>query len=113
MQMARQVDTLGDQEQHGHAQAAEDLEVDPDALVGERNEQVGRAAEQEECDPRQVQARPHRLGQGQRMAHDALDQQAVADGLFEGMQQYFRRNPPAGSYVAWQEEQKRLNEALV
>ena len=43
----------------------------------------------------------------------ARHQQAVADGLFDGMQQYFRRNPPVGSYVAWQEEQKRMNQALV
>jgi N-acetylmuramoyl-L-alanine amidase len=43
----------------------------------------------------------------------ARHQQAVADGLFDGLQQYFRRNPPTGSYVAWQEEQKRMNQALV
>ena len=47
MHMARQVDALGDQEQQGHAQAAEHLEVDPDALEGEGDEQVGGAAEQE------------------------------------------------------------------
>jgi N-acetylmuramoyl-L-alanine amidase len=43
----------------------------------------------------------------------ARHQQAVADGLFDGLQQYFRRNPPVGSYVAWQEEQKLINQALV
>ena len=43
----------------------------------------------------------------------ARHQQAVADGLFDGLQQYFRRNPPAGSYVAWQKEKKLINRALV
>lgn len=33
----------------------------------------------------------------------ARHQQAVADGLFEGMKQYFERNPPVGSYVAWRQ----------
>lgn len=42
----------------------------------------------------------------------ARHQQAVADGLFEGLQRYFERNPPAGSFVAWRQEQK-ANEALV
>lgn len=42
----------------------------------------------------------------------ARHQQAVADGLFEGLQRYFERNPPAGSYVAWRQEQK-ANEVLV
>jgi N-acetylmuramoyl-L-alanine amidase len=42
----------------------------------------------------------------------ARHQQAVADGLFDGMKRYFERNPPAGSYVAWRQEQK-ANEALV
>ncbi len=79
MQVARQVDTLAHQEQYGHAQAAEDLEVDPDALESEGDEQVGRATEQEEGDPGDVQARPNRVRQGQGMAHDALDQQAVTD----------------------------------
>jgi len=37
----------------------------------------------------------------------ARHQQAVADGLFEGMKQYFERNPPVGSYVAWRQEEKR------
>ena len=41
----------------------------------------------------------------------ARHQQAVADGLFDGMKRYFERNPPAGSYVAWRQEQK-ANEAL-
>lgn len=42
----------------------------------------------------------------------ARHQQAVADGLFEGLQRYFERNPPAGSFVAWRQEQ-RANEVLV
>ncbi|WP_223529298.1 N-acetylmuramoyl-L-alanine amidase [Pseudomonas sp. GL-R-19] len=33
-------------------------------------------------------------------------QQAVADGLFEGLQRYFQKNPPINSYLAWQQEQK-------
>ena len=37
----------------------------------------------------------------------ARHQQAVADGLFEGLQRYFEKNPPADSYIAWQQEQKR------
>ncbi|MFJ3487576.1 N-acetylmuramoyl-L-alanine amidase [Pseudomonas sp. NPDC090202] len=40
-------------------------------------------------------------------------QQAVADGLFDGMKQYFERNPPAGSYVAWRQEQKAAEQAVV
>lgn len=36
----------------------------------------------------------------------ARHQQAVADGLFEGLQRYFERNPPIDSYLAWQQEQK-------
>src|SRR5476649_1480617 len=79
MQVARQVDTLADQEQYGHAQAAEDLEVDPVGLEGKGHEQVGGAAEQEKHDPGDVQACPHRVRQGQCMAHDALDQQAITD----------------------------------
>jgi N-acetylmuramoyl-L-alanine amidase len=42
----------------------------------------------------------------------ARHQQAVADGLFDGMKRYFERNPPAGSYVAWQQTQ-RADEAAV
>jgi N-acetylmuramoyl-L-alanine amidase len=42
----------------------------------------------------------------------ARHQQAVADGLFDGMKRYFERNPPAGSYVAWQQELK-ANEGAV
>ncbi|MCX7081385.1 MAG: N-acetylmuramoyl-L-alanine amidase [Pseudomonas sp.] len=34
-------------------------------------------------------------------------QQAVADGLFEGLQRYFQKNPPVNSYMAWQQDQKR------
>ena len=36
----------------------------------------------------------------------ARHQQAVADGLFEGLQRYFQRNPPTNSYVEWQQAQK-------
>ncbi|KJZ65988.1 N-acetylmuramoyl-L-alanine amidase [Pseudomonas fluorescens] len=38
----------------------------------------------------------------------ARHQQAVADGLFEGLQRYFQKNPPVNSYVAWQQEQKKI-----
>jgi N-acetylmuramoyl-L-alanine amidase len=34
-------------------------------------------------------------------------QQAVADGLFEGLQRYFEKNPPIDSYLAWQQEQRK------
>ena len=37
----------------------------------------------------------------------ARHQQAVADGLFDGLQRYFRDNPPADSYLAWQQAQAR------
>ncbi|WP_010465389.1 N-acetylmuramoyl-L-alanine amidase [Pseudomonas mandelii] len=46
-------------------------------------------------------------------AHDsqrlltARHQQAVADGLFEGLQRYFQKNPPLDSYIAWQQQQKK------
>ncbi|MCQ2997885.1 N-acetylmuramoyl-L-alanine amidase [Pseudomonas syringae] len=40
----------------------------------------------------------------------ARHQQAVADGLFEGLQRYFQRNPPIDSYMAWQQEQKRAGQ---
>ncbi|WP_085579179.1 MULTISPECIES: N-acetylmuramoyl-L-alanine amidase [unclassified Pseudomonas] len=33
-------------------------------------------------------------------------QQAIADGLFEGLQRYFQKNPPLDSYLAWQQAQK-------
>ncbi|MGH8450518.1 N-acetylmuramoyl-L-alanine amidase [Pseudomonas sp.] len=36
----------------------------------------------------------------------ARHQQAVADGLFEGLQKYFQKNPPMNSYMAWVQEQK-------
>jgi N-acetylmuramoyl-L-alanine amidase len=36
----------------------------------------------------------------------ARHQQAVADGLFEGLKQYFQKNPPMNSYMAWVQEQK-------
>ena len=34
-------------------------------------------------------------------------QQAVADGLFEGLQRYFQKNPPVDSYIAWQQEHQK------
>lgn len=34
----------------------------------------------------------------------ARHQQAIADGLFQGLQRYFERNPPANSYMAWLQE---------
>ncbi|MDL5595178.1 N-acetylmuramoyl-L-alanine amidase [Bacillus subtilis] len=37
----------------------------------------------------------------------ARHQQAVADGLFEGLQRYFQKNPPADSYIAWQQGQQQ------
>jgi N-acetylmuramoyl-L-alanine amidase len=43
----------------------------------------------------------------------ARHQQAVADGLFDGMKQYFERNPPAGSFIAWRQEQKEAEQAVV
>ena len=36
----------------------------------------------------------------------ARHQQAVADGMFEGLQRYFQKNPPINSYIAWQQAQK-------
>lgn len=36
----------------------------------------------------------------------ARHQQSVADGLFEGLKQYFQKNPPMNSYMAWIQEQK-------
>lgn len=33
-------------------------------------------------------------------------QQAVADGLFEGLKRYFQKNPPMNSYMAWVQAQK-------
>ncbi|WPO47464.1 N-acetylmuramoyl-L-alanine amidase [Pseudomonas sp. S1Bt23] len=37
----------------------------------------------------------------------ARHQQAIADGLFVGLQSYFRKNPPVNSYMAWLQEQKK------
>ena len=34
-------------------------------------------------------------------------QQAVADRLFEGLKQYFQKNPPINSYMAWVQEQHK------
>jgi N-acetylmuramoyl-L-alanine amidase len=39
----------------------------------------------------------------------ARHQQAVADGLFEGLQRYFEKNPPIDSYLAWQQEQQKAS----
>lgn len=36
----------------------------------------------------------------------ARHQQAVADGLFKGLQHYFEKNPPVDSYLAWQQAQR-------
>ncbi|NBF00854.1 AMIN domain-containing protein [Pseudomonas sp. Fl5BN2] len=36
----------------------------------------------------------------------ARHQQAIADGLFKGLQRYFEKNPPANSYMAWLQESK-------
>lgn len=36
----------------------------------------------------------------------ARHQQAVADGLFKGLQRYFEKNPPVDSYLAWQQAQR-------
>src|SRR3990167_5236365 len=79
VQVAGQVNALCDQEQQRHAQAAEDFEVDPVALERERDEQVGSTAKQEKADPGDVQSRPDLVRQGQCVAHDALDQQLLAD----------------------------------
>ncbi|MBC3955881.1 N-acetylmuramoyl-L-alanine amidase [Pseudomonas triticifolii] len=37
----------------------------------------------------------------------ARHQQAVADGLFDGLQRYFQRNPPADSHMAWVQARKQ------
>lgn len=37
----------------------------------------------------------------------ARHQQAIADGLFTGLQNYFQKNPPVNSYMAWLQEQKK------
>ncbi|MBK5377613.1 N-acetylmuramoyl-L-alanine amidase [Pseudomonas sp. TH43] len=37
----------------------------------------------------------------------ARHQQAVADGLFEGLQRYFVKNPPIDSYIAWQQQEQK------
>ncbi|KAF1028356.1 MAG: N-acetylmuramoyl-L-alanine amidase AmiC [Pseudomonas sp.] len=36
----------------------------------------------------------------------ARHQQAIADGLFEGLKKYFQKNPPVNSYMAWVQDQK-------
>ena len=84
MQVARQVHALRHQEDHGHAQAAEHLEVDPEVLEGEGDEQVGRAAEQEEADPGNVQPGPDGIGQGKGMAHDSIYQHPVNNEVAAG-----------------------------
>lgn len=37
----------------------------------------------------------------------ARHQQAIADGLFEGLQRYFQKHPPINSYMAWLQEQQK------
>ena len=37
----------------------------------------------------------------------ARHQQAVANGLFEGLQRYFEKNPPIDSYLSWLREQQK------
>ncbi|MFJ4193779.1 N-acetylmuramoyl-L-alanine amidase [Pseudomonas sp. NPDC089534] len=37
----------------------------------------------------------------------ARHQQAIADGLFNGLQRYFQKNPPIDSYIAWQQAQEK------
>ncbi|MFI8224129.1 N-acetylmuramoyl-L-alanine amidase [Pseudomonas sp. NPDC085632] len=37
----------------------------------------------------------------------ARHQQAVAEGLFKGLQHYFEKNAPVDSYLAWQQEQQK------
>jgi N-acetylmuramoyl-L-alanine amidase len=37
----------------------------------------------------------------------ARHQQAVANGLFEGLQRYFEKNPPIDSYLSWRQEQQK------
>jgi N-acetylmuramoyl-L-alanine amidase len=37
----------------------------------------------------------------------ARHQQAVADGLFDGLKKYFEKNPPMNSYLAWVKAQKQ------
>ena len=81
MHMLGEEQALADQEQHGHAQAAEDFEVDPEVLIGEGHVQVGCAAEDEKDDPGHIQLAPDRLRQAQGMAHDALNQRALTDEL--------------------------------
>ncbi|MDE1168856.1 MAG: N-acetylmuramoyl-L-alanine amidase [Pseudomonas sp.] len=41
----------------------------------------------------------------------ARHQQAVADGLFVGLNRFFEKNPPLNSYMAWAQEQKREAQA--
>jgi N-acetylmuramoyl-L-alanine amidase len=36
----------------------------------------------------------------------ARHQQAVANGLFDGLKRYFEKNPPVDSYLAWQKAQQ-------
>ncbi|QHF47801.1 N-acetylmuramoyl-L-alanine amidase [Pseudomonas sp. S35] len=38
----------------------------------------------------------------------ARHQQAVADGLFDGLKNYFQKNPPMNSYMAWVQEQQNV-----
>ncbi|BBP80303.1 N-acetylmuramoyl-L-alanine amidase [Pseudomonas gingeri NCPPB 3146 = LMG 5327] len=41
----------------------------------------------------------------------ARHQQAIADGLFQGLKTYFEKNPPQDSYIAWRQQQ--VQEGLV
>ncbi|NWA04124.1 N-acetylmuramoyl-L-alanine amidase [Pseudomonas gingeri] len=41
----------------------------------------------------------------------ARHQQAIADGLFQGLKTYFEKNPPQDSYIAWRQQESQ--EALV
>ncbi|PTT32720.1 N-acetylmuramoyl-L-alanine amidase [Pseudomonas sp. HMWF021] len=37
----------------------------------------------------------------------ARHQQAIANGLFDGLQSYFQKYPPIDSYIAWQQQQTK------
>jgi len=79
MQVTGQVNTLADEEQQGHAQAAEDLEVHPPLLKGKGHEQVSATGYQEKHDPGLIQSDPDRLWQADCVAQHALDQRLVTD----------------------------------
>lgn len=81
MQMPGQVNALTNHEEQRHAQAAKHLEVHPDALERKGNEQIGKAADQEEDDPGNVEAYPDHMGQGHGMAQHPLDQRFVTNEM--------------------------------